>query len=51
MKGTIIIGTAMSSLATLASAVQSDAFGLIVLRFIIGAGPRVHVHSGSEFDS
>ncbi len=38
MKGTIIIGTAMSSLATLASAVQSDAFGLIVLRFIIGAG-------------
>ena len=38
MKITIIIGTAISSLATLASAIQSDPLSLIVLRFIIGAG-------------
>jgi len=38
LKGVILIGTAMSSLATLASAVQSDPLSLIVLRFIIGAG-------------
>jgi MFS family permease len=38
MKNTIIIGTAISSFATLASAVQSDPLSLIVLRFIIGAG-------------
>jgi MFS family permease len=38
MKGAIIVGTVMSSLATLASAVQSDPLSLIILRFIIGAG-------------